>query len=115
MKKLTLILFSLSLFFFSCKKDTTYLTQGQLVALRLEKDLHLIPNRSNGFSSINVFNQSNSSVILSGGTSLTITSDGFVAISGPNFNTVTFNLELLKSYQNIPNQNIPTSSLYLYF
>ena len=99
MKKSTLLFFFLSIFLFSCKKDTTYLTQGQLTALRLEKDLNVSPNVNTSFSSIWIFNQSNSSVISSGGTSLMITSDGFIVISGTNFNTITFDLGQLKSYQ----------------
>jgi hypothetical protein len=110
MKKLTLILFLFSVLLFSCKKDTTYLTQGQLIALRMEKDLGLSPNETSSFSSIWVFNQSNSSVISSAGTSLRITSDGFIIISGTNFDTITFNLEQLKSYQ-----LVPTGNLNLYF
>jgi hypothetical protein len=110
MKKLTLILFLSSIVLFSCKKDTTYLTQGQLIALRMEKDLNLSPNVTSEFSSIWVFNQSNSSVISSGGTSVIITSDGFIVISGTNFNSITFNLEQLKSYQ-----LVPTGNLNLYF
>jgi hypothetical protein len=97
-------------FLFSCKKDTTYLTQGQLIALRMEKDLNLSPNVTSNFSSIFVINQSNSAVISSGGTSIMITSDGFVAISGANISTITFNLEQLKSYQ-----LVPTGNLNLYF
>jgi hypothetical protein len=110
MKKLTLILFLLSVFLFSCKKDTTYLTQGQLMALRMEKDLGLYPNKTSSFSSIFVFNQSNSTVISSAGTSVRITNDGFIVISGTNLDAITFNLEQLKSYQ-----LVPTGNLNLYF
>jgi hypothetical protein len=110
MKQFTFVLFLFSIFLFSCKKDTTYLTQGQLIALRMEKDLNLSPNVASSFASIWVFNQSNSSVISSGGTWVTITSDGFIVISGTNINKITFNLEHLKSYQ-----LVPTGNLDLYF
>lgn len=48
----------------------------------MEKDLNLSPNVVCVFSSIYVFNQSNAAVISSGGTSLMITSDGFIVIAG---------------------------------
>ena len=110
MKKLGSILLVLSLVLCSCKKETTYLTQAQLTALRMENDLNLSPNVASVFSSIYVLNQSNAAVISSGGTSLMITSDGFLVIAGSNFNAITFNLEQLKSYQ-----LIPTNNLTLYF
>lgn len=107
MKKLTLLLaLSMSLFLFSCTKSTTNLTQAQLTALRLEKDLGISPNKPYTFATILVFNQSSNSVISSGGTSLTVTSDGFIVISGTNFTTKTFNLEQLKSYQIDAAQNL---------
>jgi hypothetical protein len=110
MKQFTLVLFFISILLFSCKKDTTYLTQGQLIALRMEKDLNLSPNVASNFSSIRVYNQSNNSVISSGGTLVMITNDGFIVISGTNINTITFNLEHIKSYQ-----LVPTDNLMLYF
>jgi hypothetical protein len=109
MKKLKLILFILPLLFFSCNKDTI-LTQGQLTAIRLEKDLGLSPDVATNFNSIWVSNLSTGATISSGGTTIMITSDGFAIISGLNFITLTFNLEQLKSYQ-----IVPTGNLDLYF
>ena len=100
MKKLILLLFLLSALFFSCKKETVNLTQGQLTALRLQKELGVSPNITSNFGSIFVLNKSTGSLISSGGTSLMITNDGFIVISGTNgFLKVTFNLEHLNSYR----------------
>jgi hypothetical protein len=107
MKKSIILLFLLSSLFFSCKKETnTYLTQGQLTALRMEKDFGIAPNAIATFNSIWIFNQSNSSVISNGAIYATITSDGFIIISGPNYTATTYNLENLKSYSVVPNSNL---------
>ncbi|WP_457831446.1 hypothetical protein, partial [Staphylococcus aureus] len=93
------LLFILPLFLFSCKKDTVNLTQAQLTALRLENDLKISPNVITTRGSIWVWDQASQTPTLRGGTSLTITSDGFIIISGTNINTATYNLGLLKSYR----------------
>ncbi|MFX8747310.1 hypothetical protein ABTM31_20230, partial [Acinetobacter baumannii] len=77
MKNLKL-LFILPLFLFSCKKDTVNLTQAQLTALRLENDLKISPNVITTRGSIWVWDQASQTPTLRGGTSLTITSDGFI-------------------------------------
>ena len=110
MKKYILLVFIFSTILFSCSKENTYLTQGQLTALRMEKDFGIGANGVATFGSIFVYSQLNNSVISTGFTSAKVTSDGYLILSGQNVFSVTYNLEQLKSYS-----ISPTSNLALYF
>ena len=106
MKKFAFLSFLIILFLSSCQKNSIPLTQGQLTALRLEKDLGVAQDETSSIYSIKVFNQSNSSVISLNWTSLKITSDGFIELSGTNLVTTKYNLDQVKSYSILPTNNL---------
>ena len=110
MKKCILVLIFCTLLF-SCTKESTYiaparltttvtspyLTQGQLTALRMQKDFGIEPDGVIYFDRIMLYD--NGALKGNGGGSVKVTSDGYLVI-GYNGSTgpATYNLSLLKYY-----------------
>ncbi|QES90561.1 hypothetical protein [Rhizosphaericola mali] len=114
MKIKLLLLAITTMLIISCKKEVITQTQSQVSASNLAKALGVEQNKLYSGYSIVVTNSSNS--MSNNGSSLMITSDGFIIISSAtngSTSSVTYNLGEMKSYQIMNFSTI--KDLYLYY
>lgn len=120
MNKFTILIFVFLLSLFSCTKETTYLTQGQLTAQKLESALGVAVNTLSTKYLVNVSDLDNGTSLIANGNSFQITGDGFIIVTtgtGTTLTTTSFNLGQLKSYQifSYPGLANYTPNIQLYF
>ena len=94
--------------FSSCQKDVTALTQAQLTAHKMEKELGIQENTTSSNYNVTVYNLSTYDIILMNATSFRIDSNGYLTVYDGS-GSRNFNLGQLKYFESDGN------NLVLYF